>query len=129
MPQAPSAFGEFYVAYLEQHRHPLNRLLHLLAKVLALAALILALLRRSPLLLLAAPLLFVLPCWVGHFLWERNRPTSWTQPEASLLGSLRYWRRAAPAPAGRPFYSVLADLRMCGAMLTGSLPSAPSDPT
>ncbi|HVO12836.1 MAG TPA: Mpo1-like protein [Vicinamibacteria bacterium] len=118
MSSSPTPFAAFYEAYLEQHRHPLNRLLHLLAKVLALLALAAAVLRGSWLALAAAPLLAVLPCWLGHLIFERNRPTSWTRPGASLLGSLRIRLFPRPAAEGsKPYYSLASDLCMCAAML------------
>jgi len=155
MSRSDQAFTEFYAAYLEDHRHPANRALHLLAKLLAIAGIAAAVYRRSLLWLLAVPVLAVAPCWIGHLLFERNRPVSWTQPSASLLGTLFGWRRwlrrpapgqpppLAPAPppppraaraaragAGRAYFSLLADLRMCAGMLArkGSL-RVPSEPT
>jgi hypothetical protein len=132
------AFPEFYAEYLAHHRHPANRALHLAAKLLALGAVAVAGAVHSPLPLLAAPALAVAPCWLGHLLFEHNRPVSWTRPSTSLLGTLwgslgmaRLARsaRSAPAPADgavrrsrragwRGYYSFLADLRMCGEMLS-----------
>jgi hypothetical protein len=139
MSQGEPAFSEFYAAYLEHHRQPLNRALHLLAKLLALASLAAAVVERSPLLLLAAPVLAVAPCWLGHLWFEGNRPVSWEQPAASLLGTLAgALRRLAPRragaarpgqpPAGRAYFSLLADLRMCGEMLVSRPPAAGSHP-
>jgi hypothetical protein len=131
-------FAEFYRAYLAHHRHPLNRGLHLLAKLLAIAALVAAVGEKSVLLLLAALALAVAPCWLGHLCFERNRPVSWERPSASLLGTLAGWikwrpsrrqadARAAPAPTGRPYYSLLADLKMCGEMLSRRAVAASRD--
>jgi hypothetical protein len=150
MDQSDPTFSEFYAGYLAHHRHPVNRALHLAAKLLAIAGLVAAAAQHSALLLLAVPVLAVAPCWIGHLLFEGNRPVSWNQPSASLLGTLcgiggiggrRGWlRRPAPGrpldagpprPAGgRAYYSLLADLRMCGAMLSrkGAERSA-SEPT
>jgi hypothetical protein len=88
MSQSDPTFSEFYADYLAHHCHPWNRALHLAAKLLALAGLAAAVYERSVLLLLAAPVLAVAPCWIGHLLFEGDRPVSWTQPAASLLGSL-----------------------------------------
>jgi hypothetical protein len=159
MSQSDATFSEFYADYLAHHRHPLNRALHLAAKLLAIAALAAAVHERSALLLLAVPVLAVAPCWIGHLLFEGNRPVSWSQPSASLLGTLggicgrrgigaiggiarRRRRRETPAPGlpsgatpprpagGRPYYSFAADLRMCGAMLTlRGTPRASNEPT
>ena len=121
MSQIDPTFSEFYADYLAHHRHPWNRALHLAAKLLALAALTAAVYERSVLLLLAAPVLAVAPCWIGHLLFEGDRPVSWTRPAASLLGSLGricgIGGRPPRPPGVRPYYSFAADLRMCGAML------------
>lgn len=146
-------FSEFYATYLTHHRQPLNRALHLAAKLLALAALGAAAWQRSVLLLLAVPVLLVAPCWIGHLLFEGNRPVSWSQPAASLLGTIARLCRFAvtgqprhdagmgrldqtgpPAVAerqagGRAYYSFVADLRMCGEMLVSRSARSPSPPT
>lgn len=148
MSQSDPTFSEFYADYLTHHRQPWNRALHLAAKLLALAALAGAVYERSVLLLLAVPVLAVAPCWIGHLLFEGDRPVSWTQPAASLLGSLGRLcgigrgghgahgghgghgeddaRGARPSrpPGVRPYYSFAADLRMCGAMLAALKRSA-----
>jgi hypothetical protein len=123
----PDAFERFYAAYLAAHRHPVNRALHVAAKAAALLALAVAVAAESVLALLAVPALMVLPCWLGHWLFERNRPTAWSTPDASILGpAIRWTRRHArretvgtdrPAPdascGGSRWYSLRADLRMC----------------
>ena len=142
MSQSDPTFSEFYADYLAHHRQPWNRALHLAAKLLALAGLAAAVYERSALLLLAAPVLAVAPCWIGHLLFEGDRPVSWTQPAASLLGSLGricgiggIGGRPSRPPGVRPYYSFAADLRMCGAMLgmparlaTPALPALPALP-
>ena len=121
MSQSDPTFSEFYADYLAHHRRPWNRALHLAAKLLALAGLAAAVYERSILLLLAVPVLAVAPCWIGHLLFEGDRPVSWTQPAASLLGSLGRLCGIGHVDTGvnrvRPYYSFAADLRMCGAML------------
>jgi hypothetical protein len=130
MSQRDPTFSEFYAGYLAHHCHPANRALHMLAKLLAIAGIVAAAYERSLLLLLAVPVLAVAPCWLGHLWFEGDRPVSWTQPAASLLGTLltlcgfgrlgRRGRSRRPAGGGRAYYSFLADLRMCGEMLTGT---------
>jgi hypothetical protein len=113
-------FETFYAAYLRQHRHPLNRALHLIAKLAMVGALAAGIARGSLALLIAAPLLGVLPCWLGHLV-EGNRPTALSLPSASLLGSFGQGLMGKRNPAhGRPYYSFLADLRMCQDMLRGA---------
>jgi hypothetical protein len=115
-------FAEFYVAYRAEHRHPANRAFHLVAKVAMLAALAVAVVERSLLALGAVPVLGVAPCWLGHWLFERNLPTAWTRPAGSLLGALvgrLTGRGRREAGGARPYYSLLADVVMCGDMLSG----------
>ena len=116
MRTSPS-FEAFYAEYLRAHRHPANRALHFAAKVAMLVAVGAAVATGSVLPLLLVPIVGVGPCWLGHRLFEGNQPTSRTRPEASLLGTL--FMRGAPSRGGRPYYSFLADLRMCAAMLHG----------
>lgn len=129
MSDPPPTFEEFYVAYLAQHRHPANRALHLFAKFAMAALLVVAIVDRNWLALAAVPFAGVLPCWLGHLLVERNRPTSWTRPAASLLGTLRakltLHRHAAGG--GRAYWSFASDLRMCAAMLGVGSDPAPAD--
>lgn len=124
-----ATFEEFYVAYLAAHRNPWNRALHLCAKFAMLALVAVAAWRRQPAWLLATPLAGVAPCWIGHLLFEGNRPTSWTRPAASLLGAVRalFERRvdAPRTPRERRYWSFLADLRMCAAMV-GLAPRQPA---
>ena len=116
MSGSPS-FDAFYAEYLRAHRHPANRALHLAAKVAMLLAVAGAAAMGSIAPLFLVPVVGVAPCWLGHRLFEGNQPTSRTRPEASLLGTLLM--RGTPSRGGRPYYSFLADLRMCAAMLRG----------
>ena len=123
MTDRPESFATFYAGYLAEHRHAANRLLHLLAKVAAIAAVGVAAWQGSVLALLVSPVLAVAPCWLGHLLFERNRPTAWSRPSASMLGYVvgrltgRSAARRGDSRPGRPYYSVLADLTMCRDML------------
>lgn len=123
-------FAEFYAAYLLQHRHPLNRALHLLAKLAMAAALVTAWLRGSLVLVAAVPFLGVLPCWLGHLI-EGTRPTVRSRPSASLLGFLAAVVRGRRDRAqGRPYYSLLADFKMCGEMVRAAFsPASAHDAT
>jgi hypothetical protein len=115
---SPLTFDEFYAAYLREHRHPVNRALHFAAKVSMVAAALVAVATTSLVALVLVPIAAVAPCWVGHWLFEHNRPTAFGRPGASLLGALadRLMGRAGSG-SGRPWYSFAADVRMCGEML------------
>jgi hypothetical protein len=119
------SFPAFYAWYLTEHRHATNRALHVAAKVAALGALGVAVWDGSVTALVMAPVLAVVPCWVGHLLFERNRPAAWSSPSASLLGTIvgavmgRSATGGAPSRRGRAYYSLLADLTMCRDILAG----------
>ncbi len=92
------SFEEFWPDYLDQHRNPVCRAFHLAGTLLGLACLGLGVV-ASPVWLPAAPLSGYGLAWIGHFAFERNRPATFRHP----LWSLR------------------ADFRMLGLMLTGRL--------
>ncbi len=82
-------FAEFWPHYLAEHRHRLNRRLHLAGTLgyLGLLAFLLATARFAWLPLV--PVLAYGFAWAGHFLVERNRPATFRHPWPSLLGDHR----------------------------------------
>ncbi len=85
------AFPAFYEMYLDEHRHPVSRLLHYvgnwLAIVIALGAAFFSVWR----LLWLLPLVGYGFAWVGHFFFERNRPATFRHPFFSLAGDWAMW--------------------------------------
>ncbi|KAI8058127.1 hypothetical protein BDF22DRAFT_629679 [Syncephalis plumigaleata] len=84
------SFAEFYPFYLGEHRSVINRRLHLLGTGTALTALatMIASGRSSSYI----PLAFVpgyFFAWIGHFIFEKNKPATFKHPFYSLLGDLR----------------------------------------
>lgn len=95
-----SSFEEFWPYYLEQHRHPVCRGLHLAGLLAALVCLGLGI-AGSPYWLLGAPVSGYGLAWLGHLAFERNRPATF----------------------GHPFWSLRGDFRMIARMLSGRLES------
>jgi hypothetical protein len=83
-----SSFAEFYPYYLSQHRDPVCRSLHVAGVLLAAAAALLIALGGSWRELWLVPVLGYGLGWVGHFVFEGNRPASFRHPFYSLLGDL-----------------------------------------
>lgn len=81
--------GEFWPEYLAQHRHPVNRALHVTGTVLATGLLVAGAMRGDWRLLVAAPLAGYGLAWFGHFVVEKNRPKSFEAPLRSLVGDFR----------------------------------------
>ena len=95
-------FSDFWPYYLSQHRHPACRLLHFVGTTAFIGIDAWALIVQPVGMLwwlLIAPVVAYGCAWVGHLLIEGNRPATF----------------------GHPLWSLLADFRMYGWMLTGRL--------
>src|SRR5439155_20605234 len=79
------SYEEFWPYYVAQHRHPVNRALHVLGSTLFLVCGVLGVL-VSPGWLLAMPVAGYSFAWIGHFFFERNKPATFTHPLWSLRG-------------------------------------------
>jgi hypothetical protein len=97
-PRSFKSFAEFYPFYLGEHGNRTCRRLHFVGSTLALLCLATALWRGS-----AVYLLYGLLCgygfaWIGHFVFEKNKPASFKRPLYSFMGD---WRMYADIWAGR----------------------------
>ena len=93
-----ASFREFYPFYLGEHAHPASRRLHFAGSCGVLLLVALAIGLRDPRWLLGAP-----PCgygfaWIGHFVFEKNRPATFRHPFYSLAGD---WRMFVDILRGR----------------------------
>lgn len=79
-------FRDFYPYYLAEHRHPSCRLLHYLGSTLVLVLLLAVVMSGNVSLLWAVPVVGYGAAWLGHFLFEHNRPATFRYPFYSLLG-------------------------------------------
>lgn len=87
-----ATLDEFWPFYVSQHLNPVNRRLHFCGTTLALLLLGASLALRSP-----WPVLFALLggyglAWIGHFVFEKNRPATFGYALLSLRADLRMWR-------------------------------------
>jgi len=85
-PKSFRSFAEFYPFYLGEHRNRTCRRLHFAGSTLALACVALAIARAQPLFLLLGLLCGYGFAWVGHFVFEKNRPASFKRPLYSFMG-------------------------------------------
>lgn len=92
------SFAEFYPYYLAEHSHPTCRRLHYVGSVLVLALLGYVLATQQWLLLLALPVVGYGFAWVGHFVFEKNKPATFRHPLYSFLGD---WVMLKDALTGR----------------------------
>jgi hypothetical protein len=92
------SFREFYPYYLGEHRDARCRRLHVLGSTLALACIGLALWQRQPWWLLAGLFAGYACAWIGHFVFEKNRPATFRHPVYSFVGD---WRMFVDVLRGR----------------------------
>jgi hypothetical protein len=81
-----SSFADFYPYYLEEHSNPACRRLHYVGSLLVLAVLAYVLFTQSWLLLLALPVIGYGFAWIGHFVFEKNKPATFKHPLYSFMG-------------------------------------------
>lgn len=93
-----NSFAEFYPYYLQEHSNPICRRLHYLGSLLILVVLGYTLISQQWVWLLALPVIGYGFAWVGHFIFERNRPATFQYPLYSLMGD---WVMLKDALTGR----------------------------
>lgn len=84
--QSFRTFSEFYPYYLEEHRNSNCRRLHFVGSLLVLLVLAWTVISGNLLLLLLLPVIGYGFAWVGHFVFEKNRPATFKYPLYSLMG-------------------------------------------
>lgn len=80
------SFADFYPFYLAEHSNRTCRRLHFVGSLVVLAMLLYALSSQQWLWLLAMPLAGYGFAWVGHFVFEKNRPATFQYPLYSFVG-------------------------------------------
>ena len=85
-PKTYTNFAEFYPFYLSEHSNRNCRRLHFVGSTLALVCLVMLFASGRPQYLLYALLCGYGFAWVGHFVFEKNKPASFKRPLYSLMG-------------------------------------------
>ncbi len=93
------SYAEFWPHYLRAHRDPRTRAAHYAGTLAGVALLLLALILGDWRLLVAAPLVGYGCAWLGHGIFEGNRPATF----------------------GHPIWSFYSDFRMLALFLLGRL--------
>ena len=91
-PKSFKTFEEFYPYYLTEHSNVNCRRLHFVGSTLALACLGLLIGTGNPYWLLTGLLCGYGFAWIGHFVFEKNRPATFSRPLYSLLGDWAMYR-------------------------------------
>ena len=83
------SYAEFWARYLNAHADPRTRALHYLGTLGAVACLVLAASGAEWRWLVAAPLVGYGSAWLGHAVFEHNRPETFAHPAWSLVSDFR----------------------------------------
>ena len=93
-----TSFAEFYPYYLQEPSNDVCRRLHYVGSLLVLSILGYALFTQQWLWLLALPFAGYGFAWVGHFVFEKNKPATFKYPLYSFMGE---WVMLKDAFTGR----------------------------
>jgi hypothetical protein len=86
-----SSFKEFYPFYLAEHSNKTCRALHFVGSTLVICILIVVVATRQFKLLFLIPIIGYGFAWVGHFLFEKNKPATFKYPLYSFIGDWVMW--------------------------------------
>lgn len=81
-----ASFAQFYPYYLSEHSQRLCRRMHFIGSSLVIAIVLLAALTAQWRWLWLVPLAGYGFAWLGHYVYEKNRPATFKHPLYSLLG-------------------------------------------
>jgi hypothetical protein len=85
-PRSFTTFAEFYPFYLTEHSNRTCRRLHFLGSTLALLCLAMLVVTGNLVWFLYGLLCGYGCAWIGHFVFEKNRPASFKRPLYSFMG-------------------------------------------
>ena len=91
-PRAYGTFGDFYPFYLTEHSRSGTRRLHFAGTLLVLLTLAYAIVTARWWLLALVPIFGYGFAWVGHFVFEKNKPASFKRPLYSFMGDWRMYK-------------------------------------
>ena len=83
---------EFYPYYLQEHSNRTCRRLHFAGTTLALVLIATAVVTRTWWLIAVAFVQGYVWAWVGHFVYEHNKPATFKYPWLSFRGDWRMWK-------------------------------------
>lgn len=86
-------FKDFYPFYLGEHSNTVCRALHFIGTFLLLVLLVFSIVTKKYMLILLCPIVGYTFAWIGHFIFEKNRPATFKYPVYSLMGDfLMFWQ-------------------------------------
>jgi hypothetical protein len=79
-------FKDFYPFYLSQHQHSMNKFFHFIGTLTSLLFVLSAIRTRHWELLIISVFIGYAFAWIGHFVFEKNKPATFNYPWYSFLG-------------------------------------------
>ena len=90
-------YSEFYRFYLTEHRNIMSRRLHVVGSSIGLYCVSKAIRQKKAKYILYGLMAGYACAWVGHFIFEKNKPASFKQPVYSFISD---WRMFADVLRG-----------------------------
>tara|TARA_B110000438_G_C15591448_1_gene554037 strand:+ start:473 stop:781 length:309 start_codon:yes stop_codon:yes gene_type:complete len=81
-----TSFKEFYPYYLSEHKLRINKVFHVLGSISGLLSLIIIIFSKKYMLLPLPLFIGYLFAWIGHFVFEKNKPATFKYPFYSFVG-------------------------------------------
>ena len=103
-------FDDFWPHYVHAHRNPVNRACHYVGTTAAIGSVATAAITMNPFWLLVAPMAGYGPAWIGHFVFEKNRPATFRNPLWSLRGDFKMYFLALQGKMGAEVERVCGEL-------------------
>jgi hypothetical protein len=104
IPSAPegryASFEAFYPHYIDEHSNRTCRRIHVVGTSLVILAFVAFLVTQNGWWLLAMPLVGYGFAWIGHFVFEKNRPATFKYPLWSLMGDFRLFYETVSGKRG-----------------------------
>jgi len=82
-------YKEFYPFYLKEHSHKMCRLLHVIGTSLIFLLILVSFFYSRPYYLIFIPIVGYGFAWLGHFVFEKNRPATFKYPLWSLKSDFK----------------------------------------
>jgi hypothetical protein len=81
-----TSFKDFYPYYLSEHQNPICRYLHFQGSLIAIALLVYFIITKQYVLIPFCIIQGYAHAWIGHFIFEKNRPATFKYPLYSFMG-------------------------------------------
>ena len=81
-----TSFKKFYPYYLSEHKLKINKILHIIGSLLGFIFLIIILYLKNYKYIPLSFLFGYIFAWIGHFVFEKNKPATFKYPIYSFMG-------------------------------------------